>query len=123
MFLAIVCPLERVPKAPSCMSSIICSASFLFTQRSKVESWLRLYRVPLLRKNLAFVIPPFHLIFLQQFKDRHTSSSHMGNKSGDVIQTSQESSDLFLGMGYRHFLNGFNLGRINLNTFAADDET
>src|SRR4051812_44862137 len=35
------------------MSSIICSASFLFTQRSKVESWLRLYRVPLLRKNLA----------------------------------------------------------------------
>src|SRR3954470_16209038 len=34
------------------MSSMICSASFLFTQRSKVESWLRLYKVPLLRKNL-----------------------------------------------------------------------
>src|SRR3954466_9343853 len=34
------------------MSSMIFSASFLFTQRSRVESWLRLYKVPLLRKNL-----------------------------------------------------------------------
>ena len=38
IFLAMVCPLEWVPKVPSCRSVIILSASLLSTHRSKVES-------------------------------------------------------------------------------------
>ena len=46
-------PSRIVPKIPSCISSMIFSASLLSTHRSKVESWLRLYKIMLLRKNLV----------------------------------------------------------------------
>ena len=72
---------------------------------------------------LEIIVPLHYLIFLQQLKDRLTSSGQMRNKSGNIIQSSQETSDFLLSTGSGNLLNSFDFGRINLNAFVADNET
>ena len=73
--------------------------------------------------SLAFIIPSDYLILLQEFEDWLTSSSQVRYEAGDVIETTQESSNFLFRVGDWHFLDGLYLGRIDLDAFTTDNKT
>ena len=58
---------------------------------------------------LAILGPITRLIFLKKLEYRRTRGSHVGNKSGNIIQAIEKTSDLLLSFGRRHLLYCFAL--------------
>ena len=72
---------------------------------------------------LTIVVPLYYLIFLHQLENWLTSSGQLGNKSRNVVKSSQKASNFLLSARSWNFLYCFNFGRINLDAFVADNET
>ena len=47
----------------------------------------------------------------------------MGNESGNIIQTPEETSDLLFSSWCLHLLNFFDFIRVNFNSFMANNDT
>src|SRR3954466_11469082 len=63
------------------------------------------------------------LIFAKKLENWPTSSSHLRDKSGDIVQSSEKSSYLLFSFWCRHLLNSSDFVGIYFNTSLADNET
>jgi hypothetical protein len=71
---------------------------------------------------LAILSPNDPLIFAKQFEYWPTCSIHMRDASGDVVQSTKESFDLFLCLQSRHFSDGSDFVGIYFNTLLTNNK-
>src|SRR3954468_15297071 len=70
------------------------------------------------------IFSPYNpLIFAEKLENWPTSSSHLRDKSGDIVQSSEKSSYLFFSLWCRHLLNSSDFVGIHFNSSLADNET
>src|ERR1043165_4467281 len=94
-----------------------------FGHRRYQDRWLLQVLLDLIKCSLTIIIPYDGLIFLQQLEQRFTGSCQMRYEPGNVIQTSQETTNFLLRSWCWHFLNSFHFVRIYLDTTLAHYES
>ena len=71
---------------------------------------------------LTVIVPANGLILVKELEERLVGSCELWYEPGDVVQTSQETLDLFLGMWLQNLKDGFYFLGANLYPFLTHDE-
>src|SRR3954470_10114707 len=79
--------------------------------------------INIVERFLAIFSPYNPLIFTEKLENWPTSSSHLRDKSGDIVQSSEKSSYLLFSLWCRHLLNSSDFVGIHFNTSLTDNET